>query len=93
MCPQTAGVRARVEGFLQLNWQDYLGLLRWTAKQEAGGVVARVPPQLATVLASLGIDAAMWRELVWYFNKYFGRGSCAGSSAAMAADAQRNGHG
>ncbi len=87
----TAGVRASDEGFLQLNWKDYLGLLRWTAKQAVDGVVAKVPPKLASVLASLGIDASMWRDLVWNFKKYFGRGSCAGSPEAMAADAQRHG--
>jgi hypothetical protein len=56
-------------------------------------VVAKVPPKLAAQLAALGIDASMWRELVWHFDKYFGRGSCAGSSAAMALDAKRSGLG
>lgn len=87
----TAGVRASDKGFLQLGWQDYLSLLRWTAQQAVEGVVAQVPPKLAAVLTSLGIEASMWRELVWNFKKYFGRGACAGSSAAMAADAQRQG--
>jgi hypothetical protein len=56
-------------------------------------VNAKVPPRLAKLLASQGIDASMWRELVWNFKKYFGRGSCAGSSPAMAEDAQRHGRG
>jgi len=79
------------KGFLQLGWKDYLSLLRWTAKQAVEGVVAQVPPKLVSVLTSLGIDASMWLELVWNFKRYFGRGSCAGSSAAMAAEAQRHG--
>jgi hypothetical protein len=87
----TAGVRASDKGFLQLSWRDYFALLRWTAKQAIEGVVAKVPPQLASLLASLGIDAAMWRDLVWNFKKYFGRGVCAGSPTAMAEDAQRHG--
>ena len=88
-----AGLRASDKGFLQLGWQDYLALLRWTAKQAIDGVVAQVPPKLAVQLAALGIDASMWRELVWHFDKYFGRGSCAGSPAAMASDAKRSGLG
>jgi hypothetical protein len=85
------GLRASDKGFLQLNWRDYLSLLRWTAKQAVKGVVSKVPPKLATLLASLGIEASMWRDLVWNFKKYFGRGVCAGSPAAMAEDAQRSG--
>jgi REP element-mobilizing transposase RayT len=87
------GLRASDKGFLQLGWRDYLALLRWTAKQAIDGIVAKVPPKLAAQLAALGIDASMWRELVWHFNKYFGRGTCAGSPAAMASDAKRSGLG
>jgi hypothetical protein len=86
----TGGVRASDKGFLQLSWKDYLELLRWTAKQAVDSA-AKLPPKLATLLASLGIDASMWRDLVWNFRKYFGRGVCAGSPEAMAEDAKRNG--
>ena len=89
----TAGVRASDKGFLQLSWRDYLSLLRWTAKQRIDGAGATVPAKLAALLASLGIEAAMWRDLVWNFKKYFGCGVCAGSPAAMAEDAQRHGRG
>ncbi len=64
---------------------------RWTAKQAIDAVVAKMPTKLATLLASLGIDSTMWRDLVWNFKKYFGRGSCVGSPSAMAEDAQRSG--
>ncbi len=85
------GLRASDKGFLQLDWRDYLALLRWTAKQAIQGVVSKVPPRLATLLGSLGIDASLWRDLVWNFKKYFGRGTCMGSPAAMAEDAERSG--
>ncbi len=85
------GLRASDKGFLQLDWKDYLSLLRWTAKQAADAVVSKLPPELASLLTSLGIDASMWRDLVWNFNKYFGRGSCVGSPSAMAEDARRSG--
>jgi hypothetical protein len=85
------GLRASDKGFLQLNWDDYLSLLRWTASQGMNGAVAKVPSKLATLLASLGIDASMWRDLVWHFKRYFGRSSCVGSPSAMEADAERHG--
>jgi len=85
------GLRASDKGFLQVNWDDYHALLRWTADQTTDGMAAKVPSRLATLLASLGIDAAMWRDLVWHFKKYFGRSSCVGSPSSMAADAERYG--
>jgi len=39
----------------------------------------------------LGMDASMWRDLVWDYKRYFGKSSCAGRSESMAADAQRLG--
>jgi REP element-mobilizing transposase RayT len=86
------GLRASDRGFLHLAWPDYLELLGWTAQQSVAGMSSEVPAELRRTLASLGIDASMWRELVWNYRKYFGRSSCAGSPAAMAADAERTGH-
>jgi REP element-mobilizing transposase RayT len=85
------GLRASDKGFLQLDWRGYLSLLRWTAKQAVEGGISKLTPKLATLLTSLGIDFSMWRDLVWNFKKYFGRGSCVGSPSAMAEDAQRSG--
>jgi len=76
---------------LTIGWRDYLELLRWTAKQGIDGVVEKLPVKLQELLTSQGIDSTMWRDLVWHFHRYFGRSSCAGSPAAMAADAQRTG--
>jgi hypothetical protein len=53
--------------------------------------VGEVPAKLQAALASLGIEASMWRDLVWNFKRYFGRASCAGSPDSMAADAARSG--
>ena len=81
--------------FLSLTWHEYVELLRWTAKQRisqtAGQAAEKVPKPLGQVLSKLGIDASMWRDLVWGFKKYFGKSSCAGSPESMSADAQRNG--
>ncbi len=88
----SGGVRASDKGFLHLNLQEYLALLRWTAQQGAGEAAAVPPAPQAAQLAALGIDASRWCELVWNYKKHFGRASCAGSPAAMAEDAQRHGH-
>ncbi len=87
----TDGVRASDKGFLQLGWRDYLELLRWTAQQAVSDAVSKLPDKLAEKLVAMGIEASMWRDLVWHFKKYFGRSTCAGSPAAMAADAKRCG--
>jgi hypothetical protein len=85
------GVRASDRGFLGIDWHQYLALLRWTAKQRYKGQVDKVPKELQSILAALGIEASMWRDLVWEYRRYFGRSTCAGSPHAMAADAQRSG--
>jgi REP element-mobilizing transposase RayT len=85
------GLRASERGFLQIAWADYLALLNWTAQQGIDGITATVPAKLATVLASLGIDSVMWRDMVWHFKKYFGRSTCIGSPAAMDEDAKKSG--
>jgi hypothetical protein len=85
------GVRASDKGFLNLPWRDYLALLRWTAKQRLQETVGEIPAKLEAALSSLGIEASMWRDLVWNFKRYFGQASCAGSPESMAADAARTG--
>jgi hypothetical protein len=85
------GLRASDRGFLQISREDYLMLLSWTAKQGIGGIRTEVPMKLATLLASLGIDSTMWRDMVGHFKKYFGRSTCIGSPAAMDEDAKKSG--
>jgi hypothetical protein len=85
------GVRASNKGFLSISQQDYLRLLHWTAKQDREGVVHRVPDDLQPTLKRLGIDLAMWRDLVWNFKRYFGQSCCAGSPAGMSRVAESAG--
>ena len=85
------GLRASDRGFLDIPLLDYLRLLRWTAKQGSGEVAAEVPQALAGTLATLGIDASMWRDLVWNWQRYFGKSSCAGRPESMQADAEQHG--
>ena len=86
-----SGLRASDKGFLGLALSDYLALLRWTAKQRVDGAAIQVPAKLRAILGRIGIDASMWRDLVWNFKKYFGRSSCAGSPQAMATNALQSG--
>ncbi|TWU26258.1 hypothetical protein Pla52o_01110 [Novipirellula galeiformis] len=90
--PQThkAGFRSSDRGFLSLSLGDYLRLLRWTARQGVGG--KKLPAALAKILTALGIDASMWRDLVWHWKQHFGKSSCVGRPESMRANAERTGH-
>jgi hypothetical protein len=85
------GLRASDKGFLHVSLTEYLRLLRWTAKQTVDGMAAKIPAALAETLTQLGIDAAMWRDLVWNWQRYFGKSSCVGSPSSMTNDAQKHG--
>ncbi|QEG39910.1 hypothetical protein [Roseimaritima ulvae] len=86
-----SGVRASDKGFLAMSLADYLNLLRWTARQEQDEAKATMPPDLQGKLSRLGIDIAMWRDLVWNFKQYFGSSSCAGTPRSMSQRAQSTG--
>lgn len=85
------GYRASDKGFLEMSWGDYWRLLCWTAKAHVSATASKIPESMQTILGKLGIEASMWRDLVWNFKKYFGRGSGAGSPQSLAADAERLG--
>ena len=85
------GQRASDKGFLNLSIRDYFRLLRWTAKQTVDGMTGKVPKSLAKTLAELGIDASMWRDLVWNWQKYFGKSACVGHPDSMRSDAEQLG--
>jgi hypothetical protein len=87
----TEGTRASDKGFLNIGWREYVELLRWTARQRLSEFVEKVPEELSQLLSRLGIEASMWRDLVWNFKRYFGKSSCAGSPRSMSDDAQRHG--
>ena len=87
----TEGFRSSDRGFLNLDWADYKRLLRWTAKQSVGDKASKVPAALRHILGQLGIDASMWRDLVWNWPKYFGKSVCVGSPESMRAHAESTG--
>ena len=89
--PAVSGLRASDKGFLNLSWQEYIDLLGWTARQRVSGMVQEVPKRLKGLLSRMGIEASMWRDLVWNYKRYFGKSSCAGSPGSMSADAERHG--
>jgi hypothetical protein len=90
--PHGEGFRSSDKGFLNLDWSDYRRLLRWTAKQTMDGISTKLPDSLAKTVSGLGIDVSMWRELVWNWQKYFGKSVCIGRPESMKADAKRTGH-
>jgi len=87
----TGGVRSSDRGFLNLSWKDYWHLLCWTAEQGVEGVKSEVPPLLAKRLATLGIDVSMWRDLVWNWQRYFGKSACVGRPESMKQHAEQTG--
>ncbi|MFK7736934.1 MAG: hypothetical protein AB8B50_12940, partial [Pirellulaceae bacterium] len=89
-----SGVRASDKGFLCMTLSDYLSLLRWTARSSPlaeQGAQRKVPPRLQGGLSRLGIDASMWRDLVWNYKRYFGQSRIAGSPDSMSRHAQESG--
>jgi hypothetical protein len=85
------GLRASDRGFVRIDWEDYLRLLRWTAKDSTHDADGTDHEVAQTVLHRIGIDGDMWRDVVWNFKKYFGQSSCAGKSEAMSEHAHQHG--
>ncbi|PAY16780.1 hypothetical protein CKO51_24885 [Rhodopirellula sp. SM50] len=87
----TEGVRSSDRGFLQMKWDDYWQLLKWVARQGQNTMTAKVPEAMVKKLTSIGVDAAMFAELVWHWEKYFGNATCVGRSESMKEDADAQG--
>ena len=82
-----SGVRASDKGFLSVNWKDYFQLLEWTARNGKQETRSDIPKHLVPLLTRLGLDHAMWCDLVWKFQKYFGKNGFAGSPTEMKEQA------
>ena len=93
--PSRDGLRGSDKGFLNLSLRDYLRLLRWTAQQKARHVAAaarqQVPKSLERALNAIGIDAGMWRDLVWNYKRYFGGSICVGRPESVRQHAEQTG--
>jgi hypothetical protein len=89
--PSRDGLRASNKGFLDLDWKDYLTLLRWVGKQSDSGSGKTVPKRMQPLVSRLGIDLSMFRDLVWQFQRYFGTSCCAGSPSSMMQFAETTG--
>lgn len=85
-----SGVRASDKGFLAMTLHDYVRLLRITASRGHETPI-EIPDDLRQLIAGLGIDLSLWRDLVWNFNRYFGNGCCAGSPDSMSNHADMTG--
>ncbi|EKK00381.1 protein containing DUF1568 [Rhodopirellula baltica SH28] len=87
----TKGFRSSDRGFLNIRWSDYKRLLDWTTAQAVVNQAGKLPERLAKTLSEIGIEASMWRDLVWDWQKYFGKTSCIGRPDSLKADAERTG--
>lgn len=85
------GLRASDRGFLRVDLDAYLSLLRCTAKSPDMDQTGRDTVAAEKVLSELALDAEVWRDLMGNYKRYFGSSSCSGSGEAMAAYAQKVG--
>lgn len=53
---------------------EYLHLVDWTGRTLRSGTQGRVDPQLPPILSRLGVDGAVWQELMHTRGRVFGRG-------------------
>ena len=67
--PSRDGLRASNKGFLNIDWKDYLTLLRWIGQQRDTGSGKLLPKQMQSVVRRLGFDLSMFRDLVWGFQR------------------------
>ena len=84
------GLRVSDRGFLNLSWSDYRGLLGWLARQSSGAS-GKLSKRLSETLGEAGIEASMFRDLVYNWQRYFGRSVCVGRSASMRDHAEASG--
>ena len=69
--PSTSGYRCSDNGFLNLSASDYLQLLDWTARQPVDGKPVVTPAGSPAILERLGLEPAVWCELVRDFGTLF----------------------
>ena len=89
----TEGLRSSDKGFLHLSWRQYKRLLDWTSQRTSSGATTakEIPKAIAKTLSELGIDASMWRDLVWDWQKYFGKSVCVGRPESLRDHADQAG--
>jgi len=63
--------RLTEKGYLPMNLERYLLLLRWTQAQAGLPVVSVVPQELETILTQLGLAPALWLDTVSRFEELF----------------------
>lgn len=84
-------VWASDKGFLSMSLMDYLGLLKWTAKNKPSVGKPPMTPEVELILKRLGIDGSVGIDLVWKFKKHY-QGSVAGLPESMAEHAAAHQH-
>ena len=87
----TKGLRSSDRGFLNLGWAAYRRLLDWTAGLGESNSELKPSASILKLFCELGIDAAMWRDLVWDWQKYFGKSVCVGRPESMREHAEQTG--
>ncbi len=82
-----SGRRASDMGVLPISLDDYLKLLKWTARLLRSGERTTIPKDLGTILDSLEVSAEAWLDTVEDYENAFGH--VVGSPEAIAKVAER----
>ena len=69
--PARSANRCSDKGFLDLELEEYLKLLDWTARQVVTGSRNSTPPSTPGILQRLGLECESWLELITDFNLAF----------------------
>jgi hypothetical protein len=88
--PHRDGLRASDKGFLAMSREDYLALLDWTGRKKRPDKQGAIPENLQPILERLGIASNMWSDLVWNYQRYYGKSSGAGKPQSMRQHASHN---
>lgn len=84
-----SGRRASDLGILPISLEDYLKLLKWTARQLRSGQRQTIPKDLEAILDHFDVKSEAWLDTVDDYESAFCH--VVGSSASMAQAAQRMG--
>ena len=80
--PSVNGRRASDKGLLPIQFEEYLKLLDWTGRQVHAKKRGAIPEHLAPILERIGVNAALWTELVTEFDRRFSH--VVGTAQALA---------
>ena len=87
--PSPSGLRPSDRGFLSFSVQEYLLLLEWAAKQPGREDQGVMSDKQANLIDRLGVDPAVWSDLVSNFSRYYAHSGAIGTADSLRREAER----